>query len=108
FPCRYGGDEFVAILCNSSMESSVAVAERFQSDLQHRFKSEFSSAAEDLTITATVGIASAPADGDEPRTLIRAADKRLYAGTNRGGNCMVYDERFSGNAAFAAKPGRSH
>jgi diguanylate cyclase (GGDEF)-like protein len=29
FPCRYGGDEFVAILSNSGIES--AVAERFRS-----------------------------------------------------------------------------
>ncbi len=106
FPCRYGGDEFVAILSNSSVASSVAVAERFQSDLRRRFESEFSNLAT-RTITATIGVATAPADGDEPRALIRAADQRLYAGKNRGRNCIVCDERSAGSTAFAASPRRT-
>jgi len=96
FPCRYGGDEFVAILSNSGIESAVAVAERFRYHLQQRFRWESSDIA-DLTITATVGIACAPEDGVEPRSLIRVADKRLYAGKKRGRNCVVYDERISEN-----------
>jgi diguanylate cyclase (GGDEF)-like protein len=52
FSGRYGSDEFVAILSNSGVES--AVAERFRSDLQQRFRSE-SSGISDLRITATVG-----------------------------------------------------
>src|SRR5262249_4128780 len=102
FPCRYGGDEFVAILSNSNIDSSVAVAKRFQTDLQHRFQCEFSEVS-GITITASIGVASAPGDGDEPRSLIREADKRLYAGKNRGRNCIISDERPSGAAAFAAK-----
>ena len=47
--------------------------------------------------TATIGIACAPEDGVEPRSLIRAADERLYAGKKRGRNCVVYDERISEN-----------
>ena len=94
FPCRYGGDEFVAILSNSSIDAAVAVARRFQSDLQLRFHAEFSGLSTH-NITATVGIASAPRDGSEPRSLVRAADKRLYSGKKRGRNCIVYDERIS-------------
>jgi diguanylate cyclase (GGDEF)-like protein len=103
FPCRYGGDEFVAILSYSSIDSSVAVAERFQSDLQRRFRSEFSDLSH-ITITATIGISSAPIDGDEPRSLMRAADRRLYVGKSRGRNCIVYDENFSGTAAMTTTP----
>jgi diguanylate cyclase (GGDEF)-like protein len=94
FPCRYGGDEFVAILSNSSIDAAVAVAQRFQSDLQLRFRSEFSGLST-YRVTATVGIASAPRDGSEPRSLVRAADRRLYSGKKRGRNCIVYDERIS-------------
>jgi diguanylate cyclase (GGDEF)-like protein len=94
FPCRYGGDEFVAILPNSSIESAVAVAQRFQSELQRRCGIDFS----DLStqpVTATVGVATAPGDAIEPRTLIRAADRRLYIGKKRGRDCVVSEERIA-------------
>src|SRR5215470_11074828 len=55
FPCRYGGDEFVAILPNSTVESAAAVAQRFQSEFQHRFVEDFSKAST-RPVTATVGI----------------------------------------------------
>jgi diguanylate cyclase (GGDEF)-like protein len=94
FACRYGGDEFVAILSNSTLDSAVAVAERFRLELQHRFASEFPETSTPA-ITATIGIAVAPNDGLDPRTLIRAADRRLYIGKKRGRNCIIYTERIS-------------
>jgi diguanylate cyclase (GGDEF)-like protein len=100
FPCRYGGDEFVAILSNSNTDSAVAVAQRFQSDLQRLFDADLSTDAAQ-TISATVGIASVPQDGQEQRTLVQAADRRLYVGKKRGGNCIVYDERVSAKSKWA-------
>jgi len=44
-------------------------------------------------VSATIGIAFAPQDGGEPGTLVRAADRRLYVGKQRGRNCIVYDDR---------------
>jgi diguanylate cyclase (GGDEF)-like protein len=93
FPCRYGGDEFVAILPNSTIESAVAVAQRFQSELQRRCVDV--STPPTRPVTATVGIATSPDDAIEPRTLMRAADRRLYIGKNRGRNCVVSHERIS-------------
>ncbi len=92
FACRYGGDEFVAILSNSTIDSAVPVAERFQAELQRRFHTELHTMSAD-SISATIGIASAPVDAVQPRTLVRAADKRLYLGKKRGRNCIVYDDR---------------
>ena len=94
FPCRYGGDEFVAILSSSNTDSAVAVAQRFQSDLQRLFHADLSTDVTQ-TISATVGIASAPQDGEDAGTLVQAADRRLYIGKKRGRNCIVYDERIS-------------
>lgn len=90
FPCRYGGDEFVAILSNTNINFAVTLAQRFQSDLQRRFNSDL--CLEPVPAGATVGIACAPQDGIEPGSLIRTADRRLYAGKKRGRNCIVYDD----------------
>jgi diguanylate cyclase (GGDEF)-like protein len=107
FACRYGGDEFVAILSNSSLASAVSVAERFRLELQHRFVSEFPETSVP-TITATIGIAIAPEDGLEPRTLIRAADRRLYIGKKRGRNCIICSERISpADRVFASDSGQT-
>ena len=92
FPCRYGGDEFVAILSNSNLDSAVAVAQRFQSDLQRLVHSNMPADATP-NVSVTIGIAFAPQDGGEPGTLVRAADRRLYVGKQRGRNCIVYDDR---------------
>jgi GGDEF domain-containing protein len=69
------------------------VAQRFQSELQRRCV-DFSTPPTQ-PVTATVGIAAAPDDAIEPRTLMRAADRRLYIGKNRGRNCVVSHERIS-------------
>ena len=94
FPCRYGGDEFVAILPNSTIESAVAVAQRFQSEFQRRCVTDVSTGSTH-PVTATVGIAAAPDDAIESRSLMRAADRRLYIGKKRGRNCVVFHERIS-------------
>ena len=100
FPCRYGGDEFVAILSNSNMDSAVAVAQRFQSDLQRLVQSKLSADATEK-VSATIGIAFAPQDGGEPGALVRAADRRLYMGKQCGRNCIVYDDRPRGKSISA-------
>ena len=64
-------------------ESAVAIAQRFQSDLQRHFQADLSTDATQ-TISATVGIAAAPQDGKEPGTLVKAADRRLYVDRKAG------------------------
>jgi diguanylate cyclase (GGDEF)-like protein len=59
------------------------VAERVRLRLeQHR-----SGAGE--TVTASFGVASFAAHGQEPEGLVEAADKALYAAKRAGRNCVV-------------------
>jgi diguanylate cyclase (GGDEF)-like protein len=77
---RLGGDEFVVLLPETGASDALGLAERFRREL----------AAEPLTdgrtITAALGVASFPADGDTPAALLRIADRTLYVAKQRGGN----------------------
>lgn len=67
---RYGGDEFAVILPETTAAAARLVASRIRSRL----------AADILqpTLSASIGIAICPQDGDTMEALLRAADRELY------------------------------
>ena len=72
--CRYGGDEFVAVLPNTTLMGSLAVAERIRQrvakiQLPRRIG---------LTMGLHYGVATFPSDGRTSDFLIRTCDQRLY------------------------------
>jgi diguanylate cyclase (GGDEF)-like protein len=77
--CRYGGDEFVALVPGSKRETS----ERLE-----RFLTTLEKAGADLPLPPriSVGIAEYPIDGAEPESLLEAADQAMYLAKNRGGH----------------------
>jgi diguanylate cyclase (GGDEF)-like protein len=77
---RLGGDEFVVLLPETGAGDALGVAERFRRELAA------APLADGRTITAALGIASFPADGETPASLLRVADRTLYAAKQRGGN----------------------
>lgn len=89
--CRYGGDEFVAILPNANLASAQAFAERFRRRLRNRALAP-DPELDTLQITATVGIASLREDGaiGTPDDLLRLADNRLYVGKRAGRDRVVW------------------
>jgi diguanylate cyclase (GGDEF)-like protein len=77
---RLGGDEFVVLLPETGAGDALGVAERFRRELAA------TPPAGGQKITAAFGIASFPADGETPASLLRVADRTLYAAKQRGGN----------------------
>jgi diguanylate cyclase (GGDEF)-like protein len=73
---RYGGDEFVVILPQTSKENGLTVLRR----LKDLLTSKVFFRAENLNIkvTASFGIATFPADGRTHRELLRMADEAMY------------------------------
>jgi diguanylate cyclase (GGDEF)-like protein len=72
--CRWGGDEFVAVLPNTNLIFAVAVAERIRkrvAALPLPYRSE-------LKIGVHYGIATYPTDGKTVDFLLKVADLRLY------------------------------
>jgi diguanylate cyclase (GGDEF)-like protein len=82
-PARYGGDEFAVILPDTPAAGAHEVGERIVRALRERpFRAE---GRGPVPVSASVGVASFPADGRAPRDLIAGADAALYRVKERGG-----------------------
>jgi len=82
FLCRYGGDEFVAILPETDASYALDVAERMRKKI----------AAQKIQpkITLSIGIASFPHDARDKSRLIDLADQACYEAKQRGGNRVLF------------------
>jgi diguanylate cyclase (GGDEF)-like protein len=73
---RYGGDEFVALLPDTSKADAVEVARRARAKLRSTI---FPGGAKlDLRVRASFGLSTFPDDGDSIASVIRAADDMMY------------------------------
>jgi len=96
---RLGGDEFTILL--SEISDSQDMAEVAQRVLQ-AFSEPFLVEGHSLFMTASIGIATYPLDGEDAETLLRNADAAMYqAKANDRNNWKFYDA--SMNAAAARK-----
>ena len=73
---RYGGDEFVVVLPETSPEEAWRIAQ----NIHQRFQNFIPDIPEPLNppITLSIGVATYPQDGTDPHTLIEVADRRMY------------------------------
>ncbi len=87
FACRYGGDEFVIILAETSLEAAEKRAQQLREGIKR------------LTIphgdrylappTVSLGLALYPDHGANAETLLRAADEALYSAKTQGRDRVV-------------------
>lgn len=80
---RFGGDEF-AILLTSLPDTEVAIG--LARKLLKALARPFVLRGQKIEISASIGIAIYPADGEDPETLLMNADKAMYQAKCRGGN----------------------
>jgi len=85
--CRYGGEEFVALLPNSGLEDCRNICERFRKTLaNHVFEWE----DQTLNITVSIGITIFSASGEDTvDSLMRRSDEAMYLAKNNGRNCIA-------------------
>jgi diguanylate cyclase (GGDEF)-like protein len=85
---RLGGDEFGIILLEGNTEGAQALAQRILQRLQrHLMPGEKESRTERLS--ASVGVASFPADSFDKTDLAGKADRALHMARNRGGGQVL-------------------
>jgi diguanylate cyclase (GGDEF)-like protein/PAS domain S-box-containing protein len=90
---RFGGDEFAVLVADLQ---DGAVAEALARKLLDALAQPFALRGRHVKISASIGIALYPADGEDPETLLMHADKAMYQAKCRGGNhYQLYDPTFS-------------
>jgi diguanylate cyclase (GGDEF)-like protein len=78
---RLGGDEFAVIQDSiRGDDQATDLAKRIAEVIGAPFQVE----GHDVTVSASIGIAMAPRDGDDPDTLLKFADMALYAAKTDG------------------------
>jgi diguanylate cyclase (GGDEF)-like protein len=85
-PCRVGGEEFVLLLPNSSLQAATDVAERLRASIE---------AADIVTvghITVSLGVALWHPDGDSISAVLERADQLLYQAKQNGRNRVVAEQ----------------
>jgi diguanylate cyclase (GGDEF)-like protein/PAS domain S-box-containing protein len=95
--CRYGGDEFVILLAETSQEAARRRGKQLLDGIRalsvpHRGRYLTSP-------TVSLGVALYPDHGATSDELVRAADDALYKAKARGRDCMVVSGSASGLAA---------
>lgn len=88
FATRYGGEEFLVLLPNTSLPEAIATAQRLREATQAM--SVVSPTGASLPgITVSIGVALSDA-GSTSVSLVAAADEKLYRAKNEGRNCVRY------------------
>lgn len=94
---RHGGDEFVVLLTEISDAADAAlVAEKMLQALQAPTDLRDAPA---MKLSASIGIAIYPQDGDDSARLIDAADEAMYRVKRRGGRAYSFHHAFPENDA---------
>lgn len=94
-PARLGGEEFGVLLPSTSAVQAAEVSEKIRSRIGSM---EILFEGKRLGVTVSGGIAELGTDGDDLRSLLRAADKRMYEAKDAGRNQIIQpptDDLFS-------------
>jgi diguanylate cyclase (GGDEF)-like protein len=83
---RYGGEEFVILCSNATMEGLQAFAERIRTAIENE---PVRAGGQPLKISVSVGGALLPPSATNTREaeLLDAADRAMYRAKQRGRNC---------------------
>jgi diguanylate cyclase (GGDEF)-like protein len=82
---RYGGDEFLVVLVDTSPENGQKVAERIRSRIE---QNDFEIEGHNLKLTVSIGLACYPVHAQSTVELIQLADQAMYYGKNKSRNIV--------------------
>ncbi len=83
---RYGGEEFVVLLHNATLEGSLEVADKIHKEFN---KQKFQIGQEVLQKTISIGVAQFPSDAASIWKCIKFADTALYYAKEHGRNQVI-------------------
>lgn len=83
--CRFGGEEFVLVFNNTSIDKLMPYLEDLREEIE---KAVINFHNEPLRITVSIGVAQAPDHGTNVDDIIRSADTALYSAKRAGRNTI--------------------
>jgi len=86
---RYGGEEFVMILPDSSVPDAASTAERIRTNVGNL---QFVEGEENFSVTISIGVAGFPDHGENTESILGHADSALYQAKAEGRNMVVTAE----------------
>ena len=86
YASRYGGEEFVVLLPETSLVKALELAERLRVDIAGH--SVFVGDKKEHKITVSIGVSTYPEHGDSDENLLNAADSAMYDAKAAGRNCV--------------------
>ncbi|WP_312471005.1 sensor domain-containing diguanylate cyclase [Neobacillus sp.] len=89
---RYGGEEFVVLLPDATKQEAYQMAEHIRQAIANWpfiLSQSIDQKQQQVKITASIGVATAPEDAEDSLALIRHADRALYVGAKRAGRNRV-------------------
>ncbi|HEY0586652.1 MAG TPA: diguanylate cyclase [Pseudoduganella sp.] len=90
--CRFGGEEFVVIMPDISLETAIERAEQIRAAISAR-------GYRHGTVTASLGLALFPLHGNDESSVLLAADSALYQAKENGRNRVIAAARLASVAA---------
>lgn len=84
---RYGGDEFIVMLPETSANRAIEVAERIRLGVEN---TSFSADGDRVSSTLSIGISCFPDDSGDSEDIIDRADQALYESKRKGRNTVSY------------------
>lgn len=84
FGGRFGGEEFLVLLPSTGRQGALETAEKLRSAIE-----KLDPVSADLRVTASFGVATYPLDALDGDSLVRVADRALYAAKAEGRNRVV-------------------
>jgi diguanylate cyclase (GGDEF)-like protein len=85
---RYGGEEFLLIMPETSLDNALKVAEKIKENIEH--SSIYIDDNTKISLTISVGIASTELHGYDATFLLKASDLGLYKAKEKGKNRVGY------------------
>jgi diguanylate cyclase (GGDEF)-like protein len=82
--CRYGGEEFVVLACNTTSQQASVLAERIRTRVERQV---FMHHETPVQVTCSIGVADLRSS--PPPGVVELADKALYRAKNDGRNRVV-------------------
>ncbi len=102
---RFGGDEFGLVLTDVSQDDEI---ELVASRLNVALSRPIAVGTRSAQVSASIGIATFPDNGESLAELIRQADQAMYACKRNGRNHFTFAARGSGESAEVAYSWHSH